>query len=91
MLVFVLACITLCPCFAIILNRKRELVASNLLSFQCLVTINVLWLFLKVPWVGLQFVMVVFPDHTHFLLVHSFMHISLIACIPMSLPYSVAG
>ena len=25
------------------------------------------WLFLAVPWVCLQFVIVVFPDHTHFL------------------------
>ena len=32
-------------------------------------TVNVLWFFLKVPWVGLQFVIVVFPDHTHFILV----------------------
>ena len=26
----------------------------------------VLWLFLTVPWVGLQFLIVVFPDHTGF-------------------------
>ena len=26
----------------------------------------VLWLFLTVPWVGLQCVIVVLPDHTHF-------------------------
>ena len=38
-LVFVLVCITLCPSsFAIILTRKRELVALLLLSFGCLVT-----------------------------------------------------
>ena len=52
--------------FAIILMRKRELVAMLLLSFLCLVTVNVLWLFLIVAWVGLQFVIVVFPDYTHF-------------------------
>ena len=28
----------------------------------------VVWLFLAVPWVSLQFVIVVFPDHTHLLL-----------------------
>ena len=39
-----------------------------LLSVGCLVTVNVLWLFLTVPWVGLQCVIVVFPDRTHFLL-----------------------
>ena len=53
--------------FAIILKRKRKLVALLLLSYRCIVTINVLWLFLTVPWVGLQYVIVVFPDHTHLL------------------------
>ena len=50
--------------FAIILKRKRKLVALLLLSFGCLVTVKVLWLFLTVPWVSLQFVSVVFLDHT---------------------------
>ena len=27
-------------------------------------TVSVLWLFLTVPWVGLQCVIVAFPDHT---------------------------
>ena len=40
--------------FAIILKRKRKLVALLLLSYRCIVTINVLGLFLFVPWVGLQ-------------------------------------
>ena len=53
--------------FAIILKRKRKLVALLLLSYRCIVTINVLWLFLTVPWVGLPYVIVVFPDHTHLL------------------------
>ena len=67
-LVFALVCITLCPSsFEIILTRKRELVALLSLSFGCLVTVNVLWLFLTVPWVGLQFVIVEFTDHTHLL------------------------
>ena len=47
--------------FAIILTRMRELVAVLLLS------LDVMLLFLTVPWVGLQFVIVVFPDHTHLL------------------------
>ena len=51
--------------FAIILMGKRELVALLSLSSWCLVI--VVWLFLAVPWVCLQFVMVVFPDHTHLL------------------------
>ena len=49
--------------FAVILMRKRELVALLGLSSWCLVI--VVWLFLTVPWVCLQFVIVVFPDHTH--------------------------
>ena len=36
--------------FAIILKRKRELFSLLLLSYDCLVTVNVLLLFLKVPW-----------------------------------------
>ena len=51
--------------FAIILMGKRELVALLSLSSWCLVI--VLWLFLVVPWVCLQFVIVVFPDHSHLL------------------------
>ena len=52
--------------FAIILMGKRELVALHSLSSWCLVI--VVWLFLAVPWVSLQFVIVVFPDHSHLLL-----------------------
>ena len=51
--------------FAIILKRKRKLVALLLLSYICIVYVNVQWLFLTVPWVGLQCVIEVFPDHTH--------------------------
>ena len=53
--------------FAIILKRKRELVALLLLSYGCLPTLNVLWLFLTVLWVSLQCVIVIFSDHTHLL------------------------
>ena len=51
--------------FAIILMGKRELVTVPSLSSWCLVI--VVWLFLAVPWVCRQFVIVVFPDHTHLL------------------------
>ena len=51
--------------FAFILMRKREQVTLLLLFFRCLVTVNVFWLFLTVPCVGLQCVIVVFPDYTH--------------------------
>ena len=53
--------------FAIILKRKRKLVALLFLSYRCIVTINFLWLFLTVTRVGLQYVIAVFPDHTHLL------------------------
>ena len=36
--------------FANILKIKRELVALLLLSYGCPVIVNVLWLFLRVPW-----------------------------------------
>ena len=49
--------------FAIILKRKRKLVALLLFSYRCIVTINVPWLFLMVPLGDLQSVIVVFPDH----------------------------
>ena len=53
---------------AIILMGKRELVALLNLSSWCLVMVE--WLFLAVPWGCLRFVIVVFPDHTHFLFLY---------------------
>ena len=50
--------------FAIILMGKRELVALLKLSSWCLVI--VVWLFLAVSCVCVQFVIMVFPDHTFF-------------------------
>ena len=58
--------------FAIILKRKRKLVALLLLSYRCIDTVNLLWLFLAVPWFRLQCVIVVFPDHTHLLFAEQF-------------------
>ena len=54
-------------CFAIILKRKGKRVALPLLFYRCIVTIDALWLFLTVQCVDLQYVIVVFPDHTHLL------------------------
>ena len=51
--------------FAIILMGKRELVALLSCSSGCLVI--VMWLFLAVPCFFLQFVIVVFSDHTQLL------------------------
>ena len=60
-------CYTLCyvlSSIAIILMWKRELVALLNLSFWCLLMVE--WLFLAVSWGCLLFVIVVFPDHTHY-------------------------
>ena len=51
---------------AIILMGKRELIALLNLSSWCLVMVELL--FLAVPRGSLQFVIVVFPDHTHLIL-----------------------
>ena len=51
--------------FAIILMGKIEFDALPCLYSWCLVTVSVLWLFLTVPWAGLQYVIVAFPIHTH--------------------------
>ena len=50
---------------AIILMGKRELIALLYLSSWCLVMVE--RLFLAMPQGCLQFVTVVFPDHTHLL------------------------
>ena len=52
---------------AIILMGKRELIALLNLSSWCLVMFE--RLFLAVPRGCLQFVIVVFPDHTHLLFI----------------------
>ena len=49
---------------SIISIGKRELVAFLNLSSWCLLMVEPL--FLAVPWGCLRFVIVVFPDHTHY-------------------------
>ena len=63
----VFCCALLCvpSGFAVVLVGRNGLVALLGLSSLCLVI--VVWLFLAVPWVCLQIVIVVFPDHTHFI------------------------
>ena len=60
--------------FANILMGRRELVA--LLSLSSWSLMIVVLLFLTMPGVCLQFVIVVFPDHTHLLFL-----ISLLLCL----------
>ena len=50
---------------AVILVGKRELIALLSLSSWCLVVVE--RLFLALPGGCLQFLIVVFPDHTHLL------------------------
>ena len=61
-------CMLLCvhSSFAIILMGKRYLVVLLGLSFKRLVIVD--WLCIKLSWICLQFVIVVFPDHTHLLI-----------------------
>ena len=59
-----------CPYFvmqyfvAFLVLQSSWLAALQLLSPLFLVTFSVLWLFLAMPWVGLQCVIVVFPGDT---------------------------
>ena len=59
---------------AIILMGKRELIALLNLSSWCLVMVE--RLFLTVPRGCLQFVIVVFPDHTHLLFMNRLLECS---------------
>ena len=68
---------------AIILMGKRELVALLNLSSWCLVMVE--QLFLTVPGGCLRFVIVVFPDHTHYFLCmgsQELLHTKCISCGP---------
>ena len=65
------------PCFAVHylvyfrvcnhLGGEKKNGCFTLIAFQCHLTVSVLCLFLTVPWVGLQCVIVAFPGHTHLL------------------------
>ena len=78
--------------------RTRELVALLLSSYRCLVTVNVLWFYLTVPCVGLHYVIVVFPDHTHFLwspvgkrlTTWPFLYM-LFSCVFVTFPFGILG
>ena len=48
--------------FAITPLRKKELVALLRLSFCCSVVVSILYLFLRMLWIGLQCGIGVFPD-----------------------------
>ena len=65
MVCYALLCVN--SSFAIILKRKRKLVALLLLSYRCIGYYKCSVALPHGAWVGLQFVIVVFPDHTHLL------------------------
>ena len=52
---------------SIISLGNRELVVLLVLSSWLCVAVIVLCLILSVPWVDLQYMIVAFPGHTHFL------------------------
>ena len=71
---------------AIILMGKRELIALLNLSSWCLVMVE--RLFLAVPRGCLQFVIVVFPDHTHslfFITSHRYAFVHSLHCVTVGL------
>ena len=69
MLLFCYALLCVHSSFAIILKGMTKLEVLLLLSYRCIVTINVLWLFLTVLLVCLKCVIVVCPDRAHLLFV----------------------
>ena len=75
---------------AIILMGKREPIALLNLSSWCLLMVE--RLFLTVPRGCLQFVIVVFPDHTHLLLSQTrFQTLILLKCIGNQSRYFVVS
>ena len=73
MFIFVLLCITLCPFeFCNHLEEEEKTGCLAFIVLQMYFSIYVLWLFLMVPWVGLQCVIVVFRFHTHLLFDRAF-------------------
>ena len=68
---------------ASILMGKRELIALLNLSSWCLVMVE--RLFLAVPQGCLQFVIVVFPDHTDLLFLNCMLSLSVLPCSQCSL------
>ena len=59
-----------CNCFmfwcALLCVHSSFAIISGCFALSCWCLIIVVWLFLTVPSVCLQFVIVVFPDHTHY-------------------------
>ena len=57
--VFVLLCNTLCPfLFCNNLEEEENAGCFAIIAYKCIVTINVLWLFITVSWAGLLYVIV---------------------------------
>ena len=44
----------------------EEIAGCFKLCSRCLVTVSVLWFFLTMQWIGLQSVIMIFPDHIYF-------------------------
>ena len=80
---FCYALLCILSSFAIILKRKRKLVAFLLLSYRCVVTMNALWLFFTVSCVGLQCV-ITWPYSLFGWCFSFFLHLSICICVTVS-------
>ena len=47
-------------------EKERESWLLNIIAFKCYLTVSVMCLFPRVPWVSLQCVIVAFPGHIYF-------------------------
>ena len=57
---------TKCPLkFCNHLDEEERAGCFTIIVFWRIITVNVLWLFIGMPWVGLQCAIVEFPDTTH--------------------------
>ena len=63
-------CSMFCCVLLYVLFSFAIILMGALLSLSSWCLVIFVWLFLTVPWVCLQFVIVVFPDHTHLLFLH---------------------
>ena len=66
-------------------HKEKKVLQSIQRKFDCKEYRFVVWLFLEVPWVCLQFALVVFSDHTHYLCFNKkhlfrFLQISEVSC-----------
>ena len=75
-------CSMLCCALLYVHTTFANILIGALLSLSSWCLVFVVRLLLAVPWVCLQFVIVVFPDHTHLLFLHQ--NIEIVSCLKVS-------